>query len=222
MTYTPLFIRITLISLLLSGWSITAANAATVIVDLSSATTGTLINAPGASFAQTFSGQTVDGTGIVGSPSGPLTLSATGLMIVVPFSPICAGCNSGNSILSQPGNQAPLSILFDQQADSLSWVMGQAMAPSSVTIDLFAGDGSLVNTLSQALVNGYSKYTISGLGTFAGLTFKDNNDLYGGLRFMDFSYNAVPAVPVPAAIWLFGTALIGLVGFGKRKSRIAS
>ena len=30
------------------------------------------------------------------------------------------------------------------------------------------------------------------------------------------------AVPVPAAIWLFGTALIGLVGFGKRKPRIAA
>jgi hypothetical protein len=27
----------------------------------------------------------------------------------------------------------------------------------------------------------------------------------------------IPAVPVPAAVWLFGTALIGLVGFGKRR-----
>ncbi len=27
-------------------------------------------------------------------------------------------------------------------------------------------------------------------------------------------------VPVPAAIWLFGTALIGLVGYGKRKSKV--
>ena len=26
-----------------------------------------------------------------------------------------------------------------------------------------------------------------------------------------------PSVPVPAAVWLFGTALIGLVGFGKRR-----
>lgn len=35
---------------------------------------------------------------------------------------------------------------------------------------------------------------------------------------------AVPpsVVPVPAAIWLFGTALIGLIGFGKRKSRIVA
>jgi len=29
--------------------------------------------------------------------------------------------------------------------------------------------------------------------------------------------SAVPAVPIPAAIWLFGTALIGLVGFSKRR-----
>jgi hypothetical protein len=28
---------------------------------------------------------------------------------------------------------------------------------------------------------------------------------------------AIPAVPVPAAVWLFGTALIGLIGFGKRR-----
>ncbi|MDH3378064.1 MAG: VPLPA-CTERM sorting domain-containing protein [Gammaproteobacteria bacterium] len=27
----------------------------------------------------------------------------------------------------------------------------------------------------------------------------------------------IPAVPIPAAVWLFGTALIGLVGFGKRR-----
>ena len=32
----------------------------------------------------------------------------------------------------------------------------------------------------------------------------------------------IPAVPVPVAVWLFGTALAGLVGFGKRKSRIAA
>lgn len=32
----------------------------------------------------------------------------------------------------------------------------------------------------------------------------------------------LPAVPVPAAVWLFGTALIGLIGFGKRKARITA
>ncbi|MCP4471033.1 MAG: hypothetical protein GY815_10160 [Gammaproteobacteria bacterium] len=32
--------------------------------------------------------------------------------------------------------------------------------------------------------------------------------------------NTTSTVPVPAAIWLFGTALIGLVGYGKRKSKV--
>lgn len=31
------------------------------------------------------------------------------------------------------------------------------------------------------------------------------------------SYSAVSAVPVPAAIWLFGSGLIGLAGIGRRK-----
>jgi hypothetical protein len=47
-----------------------------------------------------------------------------------------------------------------------------------------------------------------------------------GLFFTDWDkivFTAdISAVPVPAAVWLFGTALIGLVGFGKRKSRIAA
>jgi len=42
--------------------------------------------------------------------------------------------------------------------------------------------------------------------------------------FSDATYavwTPVSAVPIPAAIWLFGTAMIGLVGFGKRKSLTA-
>jgi len=36
-----------------------------------------------------------------------------------------------------------------------------------------------------------------------------------------FGNEAPNPVPVPAAIWLFGSALIGLVGFGKRKAKVA-
>ena len=41
-----------------------------------------------------------------------------------------------------------------------------------------------------------------------------------GSNFLDdlhFYVNGVSPVPAPAAIWLFGTALIGLVGFSKRR-----
>lgn len=42
---------------------------------------------------------------------------------------------------------------------------------------------------------------------------------HGGLTAFDMQITADPVnpVPVPAALWLFGTALIGLVGFGKRR-----
>jgi len=46
----------------------------------------------------------------------------------------------------------------------------------------------------------------------------------GGSQFFIDSFNGTlslseppPAVPLPAALWLFGTALIGLVGFSKRR-----
>jgi hypothetical protein len=32
----------------------------------------------------------------------------------------------------------------------------------------------------------------------------------------------VAAVPVPGAIWLFGSAMAGLIGFGRRKNKIAA
>ena len=37
-----------------------------------------------------------------------------------------------------------------------------------------------------------------------------------GLGYDNFSFD-VSRVPVPAAVWLFGTALIGLLGFGKQR-----
>jgi hypothetical protein len=41
----------------------------------------------------------------------------------------------------------------------------------------------------------------------------------GNFQFDDLQFNeALPsAVPIPATVWLFGTALIGLIGFGKRR-----
>ena len=34
-------------------------------------------------------------------------------------------------------------------------------------------------------------------------------------------FDSMSAVPVPAAVWLFGSGILGLAGFTKRKSRIA-
>ncbi len=69
----------------------TGANAGLISVDLSGVSSGSLINGIGADFAQTFSGQTVSGTSITGSPTGPLTLAPSGSISVASWNPSCSG-----------------------------------------------------------------------------------------------------------------------------------
>jgi hypothetical protein len=181
--------------------------AAIVNVDLSGATTGTTITAPGASFAQTFAGQTVSGTGVTGSPSSPLALQAAGTLDVVPWDPGVSPAS--NSILSQPGNQGPLSILLNSDADGITFTSGSADGGDPISLRFFDANGTLVNSLSPVLTAGYAVYNFSSLPVFHGLTIFDNND-EAGLRFQNISYNAVAATPEPAYLPAAGLLLIGL------------
>jgi hypothetical protein len=40
-----------------------------------------------------------------------------------------------------------------------------------------------------------------------------NNSLF----FMNLEIDRVSTVPIPATIWLFGTALVGFIGFSRRR-----
>lgn len=116
-------------------------------------------------------------------------------------------------------------------------------SPSS----LFAGDNTLTNSkgetstisfitavnqhgtgMTEALTNYFLNagiYTILVGGASAPLFDTDgitllNDGTYGVVA----SFMATPAVqpvPVPGAVWLFGSALVGLVGFGRRKNLAA-
>jgi hypothetical protein len=182
--------------------------AATVNVDLSGAATGTSITAPGASFAQTFAGQTVSGIGITGSPSSPLALQAAGTLLVAAWAPGVSPAS--NSILSQPDNQGPLSMLLDSDADSITFTSGSAEGGDSIGLRFFDANGTLVDSLTPSLNPGYAIYSFSGLPVFRGLTIFDNNDA-SGLRFQNISYNAVAgaATPEPAYLPAAGLLLIG-------------
>ena len=186
--------------------------AGTINVDLSGATSGTLIVAPGASFAETFAGQTIVGTGISGSPTDPLTLAPSGMLDVAFFNPGVSP--PSNSILPEPGNQGPLSVLLDSNADSVTWTMGFADSNGPISVDFFAANGSLVASVNQPLTLGYHVYTFSGIGDFRGFTIFNDNDP-AGLRFQNFSYNSA-STPEPGSLLLLGTGLLGLAGAIRR------
>ena len=189
------------------------ASAAIVNVNLAGAVTGTTITGVGASFTQRFAGQTVVGTGITGSPTNPLTLSAAGTIEVASFNPGVSA--ESNSLLSQPGNAAPLSILLASNADSITFTSG-SFDGGTIFADFFSSTGALVATRSFT-GSGYSIFSFSGLGTFRGITFRDNSD-GAGVRFQNFSYNSVAAggVPEPAS-WAMMIAGFGLAGTAMRR-----
>jgi len=69
-----------------------------------------------------------------------------------------------------------------------------------------------VNSNGELLLSGNLKWT----GLWAGLTGANTNAVVG-------TFNLAPAaVPVPAAVWMFGTGLLGLLGAARKKSAITA
>ena len=85
------------------------------------------------------------------------------------------------------------------------------------TISIFDLGGSLLDSVLTPAGGFFGLISDTSIGRFLivnGEFSPGNNDRF----FIDnFSAYSVSPIPVPAAVWLFGTALIGLVGFSKRR-----
>lgn len=150
-------------------------------IDFDGLPSGPLIDAVNGDFAQTFAGQTVSGIEIIGEPTAPLELAPSGDINVEFFA-------YGWSLLPQPDNTAPLSVLLETEAKGpISWVMGHAAPPSTVDLDFFDSDGELVLHWQMTLSPDYSQYNLDIPYVFKGFTISSNTDP-GGLRFYDFRY----------------------------------
>jgi hypothetical protein len=195
-------------ALALAALSLTT-HAAIVDIDLSGAVSGNLIDGVGADFAQAFAGQSVSGIALTGAATNPLALQPVGEIDVAFWDPGVSPAS--NSLLSQPGNAAPLAILLDSNANSFNWTAGSADGGTTFTATFYAANGSVVGSQSIVTLPGYATYSLSGLGTFRGVAFSDNIDS-AGLRFQNMSYNAAPVPEAPVwAMMTLGLAAAGAV-----------
>ena len=186
------------ISLLLV--SISSANAATLNVDVS--------------------GQLLGATGVnVGGTIYDVTFEDTTCALAY------SGCNSTNDLTFQS----------EAAAAEASEALGMQVFVDGV-LGQFDSNPSLTNgCISPALCRVLTPFSVSsGTNTLFAATFENHSnpafDVVGrsgnpiGTDFSNGSDSVlavwspnIGAVPVPAAVWLFGTAMIGLVGFNKRR-----
>jgi len=98
-----------------------------------------------------------------------------------------------------------------------SGATGQLISPLVVQVwHILGGADQLIG--SGTLDAGANPSTSFGVNLVAGETYVVRMSNEGGTigNNGDYTLNVLSPVPVPAAAWLFGTALLGMLGFGRK------
>ena len=158
---------------------------------------------------------------VVGAPSGPLSLDASAPDTFIttdldnPTSPVLSGT---------PIFNGPIAVLFSDDQAGVGFDAGYFNATVSTGITAFARNGSLIGTVTNTGtgIEFLGLVTSDGTAQIAGV-FLDlvGQEPFGfaidNLRFALQGQIIVPDVPLPAAVWLFGSGLLGLIGTARRK-----
>jgi hypothetical protein len=112
------------------------------------------------------------------------------------------------------------SVGYSYDADSRTLTITNALLTSTNSVYSCAGSafqcgGELPSfQLSMTLT-----FADDALSTFSGVATATNDDGQGSAYSYNWSLNGQSQVPVPAAVWLFGSGLVGLAGVARsRKS----
>ena len=130
---------------------------------------------------------------------------------------IAGGYLLGNIKTAIGGN--PFDMLFS--IDVTNALFSFRTTPGTSTFTAYL-DGAQQETFNAA-TNGDAGDDTGRFYGFTGILFNkitiSANTGIGSYNLDNLQFNAAPlsAVPVPAAVWLFGTALFGLIGFSKRR-----
>ena len=172
-------------------------------------------------------------------------LASSGVYFGSPASGALAGWIAANftNNSGQILNGFSLSFVGEQwrnggNATSQSMVMEYGFGSSFTTVSTWNTTvssfswASPVATLTAAAVDGNVAGLVSGIGGTIATNWNANDTLWlrwienndtgndHGLAIDNISFTSgtvVSAVPVPGAIWLFGSALLGMIGFKRRK-----
>ncbi len=130
------------------------------------------------------------------------------------FDPITALWNASDNSLIQENDDNESIGAGQTSWDSGFWLTFLSAGDYFFTVQKY-GNPAAGNNLSDGFQRDADTPILVGTGTY----WRVNLD--GVDSATQHSATQPSAVPVPAAVWLFGTALVGLVGFGKRKSKVA-
>ena len=107
--------------------------------------------------------------------------------------------------------------------NNIGFYAGTGDSPSLILFDLLL-DGSSVFSGSTPFIGTRGDFNYIGFsgGGFDAMLVRDNlgggNSFYdGGLNSLALDAIETSAVPIPPAVWLFGSGLLGLVGIARRK-----
>ena len=129
---------------------------------------------------------------------------------------------------SSSGRSDPWSIIFDDTQHSVAFTLAMKTLSNSFHLTAYLAD-TVTETfeIDAGSTESYGYYGFTGIefdrivmaAVSPDTSIELNLDTTIGFTLID---NLQFSTPVPAAIWLFGSALIGFVGFGRRKAGVSA
>jgi hypothetical protein len=122
------------------------------------------------------------------------------------------GANGADSTLSLAGDSGEVFELLALDASSLGNVSGQLTLTGALS-----GGGTIQQVLN--IDSALTTYAITGMSGLSGLDISFDGATY----FAPFDLDNVQMsiVPLPAGIWMLGSALVGLVGWARRRTIVS-
>jgi hypothetical protein len=126
--------------------------------------------------------------------------------------------DAGNFDLFIAGDEFSMSFASPVNAVGLYIVSGDPLFASDVSLNTTAGSALNSDVVDVALEDGGLAYYI---GLISDTAFSSADLTFDAAAVEAFLYSVdditTSAVPLPGAIWLFGSGLIGLIGLSKRR-----